>query len=697
MRRHQFDVLQRVTVGLAVIAGAVVGIRPGGLHAHENHAPLPTKGVKIVGDQIMISAKGREAIGLTTAKITLANLSRLVGVNARIELPWRQQAMIASLVPGKIEQVLARPGEAVVAGQELARVVSMELESLQSELLQATTEAAFAERVLNQRNRLDQTGTVSGKSLLEARAVYTQKIAQREVARQKLLALGFSENTLKQILTSQQTVGWLPITSPIGGTITHADVRVGQTVQTTDHLYHVVDPSTVWIVGEVLEADVAHLRKGQEVKTTFAAVPNRSFQGQINHVRLKMNQRSRTQSVVVAMDNRDALLRPGMFGRADIEVQIAKDAVFCPADALIQTRHAVYVLVQRGEGKFVSQPVKLGLRHDGRVEVLDGLFPGDHVVVIGNYLLASLMGNEHKARVKDDPSSKPPTDNMKDGANDTIVVAQATVELPTNRQVFATSRVEGRVTRFLADPSQPVRAGQVLAEVDSLQLRNLQLELLQSVAKMRWAKQSLAHLEGAGDSGVVSKRTVWQIQNDLEVAAQVVASLHRKLVFDGLTEDQVARLERTDLTAPEIDSAIVASVPVCAPAAGWLVGFDVVPGQVVQPQNRLFEIDDLSKVWAKGYVFEQDAAKVRVGQEVRVTFSAYPDLIVKGNVVRTAPMLESSERVLPVWIEVENPDLRLKEGMLAKVLVSTESSSGLQTAKRVRPATMSINRSENND
>jgi RND family efflux transporter MFP subunit len=628
----------------------------------------------------MISAKGREAIGMTTAKIALGNLSRVVGVNAKVELPWRQQAMISSLVPGKIDRVLVRPGEIVAPGQELARVVSMELESLQSETLQFATEAAIAQRIVDQRTALDNEGAIAGKTLLEAKTLLAQKVTQLEIARHKLAALGFNEQTLRQIQTSGQTIGWLSITSPIGGMISHADVRVGQVVRPTDHLYHVVDPSTVWIIGEVLEADVASLRKGQEVKAAFAALPGRAFRGKIDHLRLKMDQRSRTQSVVIAMDNREGLLRPGMFGRADIEVQLAKDAVFCPADALIETRHAVYVLVQRGEGKFVSQPVKLGLVHGDRVEILDGVFPGDQAVVVGNYLLASLMGNEHKARV---PSGKrEAVAAQQEEGEDNLLVAQATVELPTDRQVFATSRVEGRLARILVDPSQAVCAGQILAEVDSLQLRNQQLELLQAAARMRWTQESLARLEGLSQGGA-PKRQVWQLQNDLEVLKQGVASLRRKLIFLGLTEEQIRRLEQTDLTVPGAAEAIVTGLPVRAPADGWLVGFEVVPGQVVEPQDKLFEIHDLSKVWAKGYVFERDAERVRIGQTARVTFSAYPDLVVAGKVVRTAPTMESSERVLPVWIEVDNQDLRLKQGMLARAAVTT-ASSGALTARRVK-------------
>ncbi|MCE5268422.1 MAG: efflux RND transporter periplasmic adaptor subunit [Planctomycetaceae bacterium] len=683
MLRYARNPLCRLAAAPVFIAAVTIVVQSGALRAHENHAPLPTKGVRIVGDQIMISAKGRDAIGMTTAKIALTNLRRVVGVNARVELPWRQQAMIASLVSGKIEQALVRPGETVAVGQELARVASTDLESLQSEMLQAATEVRLAQRIADQRTILDKEGVIAGKNLLEARLTLAQTSARLEIARQKLAALGLKEDVLRQVLASGQPVRHLSIVSPMGGTITHADVRVGQNVQTTDHLYHVVDSSTLWIVGEVLEAEVAHLRKGQEVSASLAALPGRNFRGQIDHIRLKMDQRSRTQAVVIAMDNSEGLLRPGMFGRVDIEVQVAKDAVFCPSDALIETRVGTYVLVERGEGKYVSQPVKLGLHCKDQVEILDGLFPGDRVVVVGNYLLASLMGNEHKARVKTGSVAKIGNKTVEtDAASNALLVAQATVELPTDRKVFAASRLEGRLSKLLVDPSQPVRAGQVLAEIDSLQLQNLQLELLQTRAKMRWTKESLKRLERLTDLDGKPKRYVWQLQSDLEVLQQNASGLEHQLTFLGLAQEQLQQLEQIDLTTPGAASAIVTTVPVRAPADGWLVGFHVVPGQVVQPQDKLFEVQDLSKVWAKGYVFERDAARVHVGQEARVTFSAYPDLTIAGKVVRTAPTLESSERVLPVWVEVDNPDLRLKEGMLAKLAVSTETASEAQTARR---------------
>ena len=184
MQRRSIPSVLRGVAASAIVAGAVVAAT-GDVAAHENHAPLPTKGVTIAGDTIMLSDKARAAIGLTTAKIAFGNVHRTVTVNARVELPWHSQAMITSLVPGKIEQVLVRPGETVAAGQELARMTSMELASLQLALLQARGEAALARKLVDQKAALDQQGVIAGKSLLEAQATLAEKSAALEIARQK--------------------------------------------------------------------------------------------------------------------------------------------------------------------------------------------------------------------------------------------------------------------------------------------------------------------------------------------------------------------------------------------------------------------------------------------------------------------------------------------------------------------------------
>ena len=647
--------------GSVIVAGVLLA-PAAEAQAHENHAPLPTKGVTIAGDTIMLSDKARAAIGLTTAKVELDDIHRTVTVNARVELPWHAQAMITSLVPGRIDRVLVRPGEAVASGQELARVVSTELASLQLALLQARAEVGLARKVLDQRTTLDQQGVIAGKTLLEAQATLAEKSAALEIARQKLLALGLDDATIRQVEQDGQTFPHVSIISPLGGIITHADVRIGQAINATDHLYHVVDPSTVWIVGDVLESDVQFLEKGQPVEASFAALPGKKLQGRIDHLRQKMNRQTRTLGVVIAVENPGGHLRPGMFGRVRISVQVKKEAIVCPTDTVVRSRTGAYLLVQRIPGKYENRLVKLGLTEGENVEVLDGAFPGDQVVLVGNALLAALLGNEHKARVGGDPVEEPEQTHQ-----GVISVALGTIELPTDQQSLATPQIEGRVHRILVTPGQQVAAGDVLAEVDSLQLRNIQLDLLQTLAQARLAENWLEQVKALGGQGVVPKREMWERQSKAETLRLQAETVKRQLAFLGLAPETIERLERVDLTQPDSATNLVKTVPVRAAASGRIVSLNLVPGQVVHPGEALFEIHDLSRVWVKGYVYERDAARVGIGQPARVQFAAFPDLEASGNVVRISPLMDENERVLPVWVEVANPDHLLKDGMMARV------------------------------
>jgi membrane fusion protein, heavy metal efflux system len=671
----------RMLAVAAVAAGVVISI-PEAVVAHEDHAPLPTKGVTIAGDTIMLSDKAREAIGLSTAKVELSDIHRTVTVHARVELPWHAQAMITSLVPGRIDRVLVRPGVTVAPEQELARVVSTELESLQLDLLQAKAQVALARKLVEQRTVLDREGIIAGKTLLESRARLAEESAALHIARQKLLALGLNEATVQRIEEQQELLRYVSLVSPIGGVITHADVRVGQVVRPTEHLYHVVNPATVWIVGEVLESDVRMLAKGQKVEASFPAVPGAVFHGRIDHLRMTMAPETRTQDVVIAVDNPGETLRPGMFGRVRISVEVAKEAIVCPVDAVMRSRTGTYLLVQRMPGKYENRAVKLGLTENGWIEVLSGAFPGDQVVVVGNSLLAALLGNEHKARVEGTETE--PAEEPHEGV---VAVAHGSIELPTDRQALATPRVEGRVRRILVEPSQEVSQGQVLAEIDSLQLRSVQLELLQTVTQARLIGQSLDRLEELHDQGVVAKRQRWELQSQHEALQTQAEVLARKLAYFGLPREAIESLRQADASLADSLSELVQTVPIRAPLAGRIVGFRVVPGQIVHPDEPLMEIHDLSTVWVRAFVHEQDANRVRLGQPAHVHFTAYPDLEANGKVVRISPLMHESMRVLPVWVEVSNPDGLLKSGMLARMTIMDESAgeSGPGDVARLRP------------
>ena len=262
------------------------------------------------------------------------------------------------------------------------------------------------------------------------------------------------------------------------------------------------------------------------------------------------------------------------------------------------------------------------------------------------------------------------------------MVAPASVELPTHQKTFAASIIEGRIANILVEPGQKVRAGEVLAEIDSQQLRNLQLDLLQAQAKLKWTENSVRRLKPLADKGYTAAKELWRLETDLKNLRQSVSSLTRKLSFVGLSSEAIERISNDSLAESDTHNSVINTLPIRAPSDGWVAEFDLVPGEIVRPHDRLFEINDLSTVWVEGYVFEEDATYIRKGQHVVVSFSAQRGLRVKGTVVRLAPSLNSKERVLRVWIELETSKRFLREGMFARIEISVQKSKGKLAARQ---------------
>ncbi len=650
--------------------------------AHDGHAPLPSKGATVQGNQLLLSEPARRAIGVETAKVTLADLERTVRAQAQVQLPWHQQALVTTLIPGRIARVLVRPGDRVEPGQPLALIEGLELEGLQRELLRALAERALADRLLAQREGLGRSDAIAMTVILEARRDAAEAAALVEITIRKLLALGLSDADLKRVQESRAPIRSLPITSPIRGEVVHADVRAGQVVATDEHLFHVVDLAEVEIAGQVLESELALVAIGQPVQARFTALPGVDFPGRIEHTHLRVDPGTRTLTVIAHAANPEHLLRPGMSGLMTIRVGFVDQAIVAPVAAIAGSGDARFVFLERAAGRYERRRVSLGSRSGDLVEILDGVFPGDQVVVTGTGLLTGLFpaepGRSDRAR---SPTTRPVAEQAPDdgrSASHGPIVAHADIELPVERRHYASTQVEGRIARILVKPGDRVRAGQVLAEVESLPLRSLQLDLLRTKARHEWTRDLVERGQSLAVTQAAPRIELWRAETSLDVMTQTIDEIRAKLLALGLDRDTLERLESSRLDAEDRRLTLDATVPIRSPADGQLEHFDVVPGQVVRPSGpggstpsaaALFEVLDRSKLWVRAYIREADVARVQVGQIARVSVPAIPGLHVRGAVVRISPVFEPGLRLLPVWIEVENSDGRLFEGMQAGVVL----------------------------
>lgn len=154
----------------------------------------------------------------------------------------------------------------------------------------------------------------------------------------------------------------------------------------------------------------------------------------------------------------------------------------------------------------------------------------------------------------------------------------------------------------------------------------------------------------------------------------------------GVAEDARRRLELLGIAGPELD-AIAArgkagdSVAIRSPVDGYVTARNVVQGAAVQPGTALFELANLSKVWLLADVFEQDAARLRVGQKARLALTAYPGETFVGRVQLVYPTVDATSRTLRVRLEFANQvgpgGLKLRPGMYGNVSLDLPGATGL--------------------
>jgi len=213
-------------------------------------------------------------------------------------------------------------------------------------------------------------------------------------------------------------------------------------------------------------------------------------------------------------------------------------------------------------------------------------------------------------------------------------------------------KIEGWVERLYVDfTGAPVRRGQPLLAVYSPMLVAAQEEL---ILARRLADEAAAR----GSERVTAN------------ARDLLDSARRRLRYWDIPDEEIRRIEESG--APQ------KTLVLNSPASGIVVEKTVVEGARIMPGMDLYRIADLSRVWVEGEVFEKDLSLVRLGQDARVTFEAYPGEVFTGEVTYVYPTVTMEARTGRMRVELANPGLRLKPGMYAKVeLGGDESRSAL--------------------
>lgn len=229
------------------------------------------------------------------------------------------------------------------------------------------------------------------------------------------------------------------------------------------------------------------------------------------------------------------------------------------------------------------------------------------------------------------------------------VVAVGTVEVDERRLSRISSKIKGmsRVEKlFVNFTGTAVKAGEPLAELYSPELYQAVQELLlaQRAAQQRPQPQTALGRSVLGDDNLVGLA-------------------RERLRLWGITPEQVDEF----LQAGKADFRL----PILAPTGGVVIRRNVVEGQYVSEGDAMFEVADLSRVWVKARIYENEMALARVGQTVEATVQAFPGETFAGQVAFIDPVLDPETRTVGVRYDLENADLRLRPGMFATVALQS--------------------------
>ena len=250
----------------------------------------------------------------------------------------------------------------------------------------------------------------------------------------------------------------------------------------------------------------------------------------------------------------------------------------------------------------------------------------------------------------------------------TEIETTGVVDFAQDRFAHVNPRVGGRIESVAVDLGQAVRAGQVLARVDSIELGTTIADHLQAKARAELARENYERERGLYAERISSELEMRAAQAAAREAEAVLRSSDERLHLLGMSEKQVANLG--------YDQPRSSIYEVRAPFAGTIIERHITLGEMVEPQTELFQIADLSRLWIWSDVFERDLARVHLGDGVSVEVDAYPAERFEGEVVYLANQLDPDTRVARARIEVPNPDGKLRSGMFARVRISDPHQAG---------------------
>ncbi len=423
--RRRFGAL---TLALSVAAALAVGAAAMYLATRSSATPASTTAAHADGEAdhealppgiVEIPAAAQENAGVTVTPVSPTTVPVTVEATGVVAADESRLTHVRPLARGVVEKVLVTLGSRVTAGQPLIVLDNIELGELigtylsaRAAVRQSLTDLEVRQRALERARALITLEGISQQVLDQRDAEW--KNADAAVASQRanlarveeqIHRFGLTDADLEKLKPEDASAGHRvashsTLRAPFAGVVTKYDVAVGESVGPDSELLTVADLSTVWVLADVYEKDLARLRQADDVRITLEAYPDRTFTGRLTYISDMIDPKTRAAKVRVVVLNQDQALKLEMFARCAVPTKEQREGLAVSVDAVQQIDNQPVVFLKRSDTRFERRNVRLGASTDTLVEILDGLSAGDTIVTAGSFylktaLLRERIGDEH--------------------------------------------------------------------------------------------------------------------------------------------------------------------------------------------------------------------------------------------------------------------------------------------------------------
>jgi len=245
-----------------------------------------------------------------------------------------------------------------------------------------------------------------------------------------------------------------------------------------------------------------------------------------------------------------------------------------------------------------------------------------------------------------------------------------------NRLAHLSARVPGRIVAVYANLGDRLKEGGRLLLFDSPAFGEAQLEYRKARTTLRVTEKALERATALLDRGAIGVGEQQRREADYENARADLLEAEEKLHLLGMTEQEIQRL-----AAKTLPHAEVAQVTLRAPFTGEVIERSATIGEVIDPNKTLFTVADLSTVWVRADFPEQQVGRLKIGLNIEVRVSAYPDTVFHGVFTYVGAVIDPTTRTVTARADVPNPDGRLRPEMFAEVTLVTDEPSVLSVPR----------------